>query len=116
MVRRQHGARTSLPAFFDTPIEGHCFNLAGLLALFQDSQESCPRGTALFAVMPAGVAIIFRDIRAELPFSVEETVDRQDQNVSFVFSTPTCRLTMKIEKEVASDGAWTRLNPEPERK
>ena len=56
-----------------------------------------------------------RDTRAELPFTVEESVDRQNQNVSFVFSSPTCRLTMKIEKEVLHDGVWARLNPEPER-
>ena len=79
------------------------------------AQKPCPRGTALFSVMPAGISIVFRDTRAELPFTVEESVDRQNQNVSFVFSSPTCRLTMKIEKEVLHDGVWARLNPEPER-
>lgn len=79
------------------------------------AQKPCPRGTALFSPMPAGISIVVRDTRAELPFTVDESVDRRNQNVSFIFSSPTCRLTMTIEKELRRDDAWTRLDPEPER-
>jgi hypothetical protein len=82
--------------------------------VFSNSQQSCPHGTALFTVTPAGVTIVFRDTRAQLPFSVDDSVNREDRNVSFMFSAPSCRLTMTIEKEVLSDGEWTRLNPKSE--
>jgi hypothetical protein len=85
-----------------------------IVLLPESPQASCPHWTALFTIVPAGAMLVFQDTRAALPFSTTRQASREAQSVSFIFGAATCRLTIKVEKEVLNDGAWTRLNPELE--
>jgi hypothetical protein len=86
--------------------------LVSRTVLLPNSQGSCPHWTALFSIVPAGAMLVFQNARAELPFSTTREASREGQSVSFVLGTATCRLTIKMEKEVLNDGVWMLVNPE----
>lgn len=77
-----------------------------------DADNRCPQGLVSFGVFTPGVVMTWRKTRAELPFSADDPADFDNRSVSFVLGAPTCRLTIKIEQEVLTDGVWTRLRPE----
>jgi hypothetical protein len=71
----------------------------------------CPAGTGLFSILPEGLRVLFHRPRAELSFALEELVSRDRRNVALVFSAPTCRMTLKVEKEVRRGDEWVRVAP-----
>jgi hypothetical protein len=107
-----HGKQTRMTFGLIESDEGNGL-VSRTVLLPKSPQASCPHWTALFTIVPAGATLAFQNARAELPFSATREASPEGQSVSFIFGTATCRLTIKVEKEVLNDGAWTRLNPEP---
>jgi len=78
----------------------------------KNPQASCPDWTGLFTIVPAGAMLVFQNARDQLPFATSSQASPEDRSVSFVLATATCRLTIKIEKDVMRDDEWTRLDPQ----
>jgi hypothetical protein len=97
---------------FDADRDDAGDRVIGLPVVFSpDAERRCPQGLASFAVFTPGAVMTWRKKRAELPFSIDDQADFENRSVSFVLGTPTCRLMIKIEQEVLTDGVWTRLAP-----
>ena len=86
--------------------------LAMLPAIFADDpQEKCLQGRGLFAATPKGFFIIFPEPRDRLPFDVEERPSVSGRNVALIFSTPTCRVTITVTRDVLEDNLWLPQMP-----
>jgi hypothetical protein len=75
-------------------------------------QSACPDWTGLFTIVPAGAMLVFQSTRDQSPFAISRQALPEDRSVSFVFAAATCRLTVKIQKDVLRDDEWIQLDPQ----
>jgi hypothetical protein len=83
-----------------------------VVLLPKNPQSACPDWTGLFTIVPAGAMLVFQNTRDQLPFATSRHASPEDRSVSIVLAMATCRLTIKIEKDVMKDDEWTRLDPQ----
>jgi hypothetical protein len=83
-----------------------------VVLLPKNPQSACPDWTGLFTIVPAGAMLVFQNTRDQLPFVTSNHALSEDRSMSFNLTTATCRLTIKIEKDVLRDDEWTRLDPQ----
>jgi hypothetical protein len=76
-----------------------------------DTQRTCLRATGLLTVAPHGASILLPARRDELGIDIQESTDLQRNRRLFQFVTPSCRLTISIEKDVANGTSWVPLVP-----
>jgi hypothetical protein len=83
-----------------------------VVLLPKSPHSACPDWTGLFIIVPAGAMLVFQNPRDQLPFAIPGQALPEDRSVSFVLATATCRLTLKIQKDVLRDDEWTQLDPQ----
>lgn len=78
---------------------------------YGDPQPDCLQGQAFFSATPSGLTFVFKSPRGDLPFSIEEEIVSANQTKSIRFVALTCRLTIRVAKEIKQGEVWTRLAP-----
>jgi hypothetical protein len=83
-------------------------------ASYADAERGviCPESASMFTITPGHVRVFFPREPAAMGFSATAVPSRPNRSVSWLFATPTCRVTVTIEKQLQdSSGAWTLLAP-----
>jgi hypothetical protein len=78
---------------------------------YNDPQAECLQRQDYFSVTPRGLTIWFVSPRDALPFSIEERLISADQGKLIRFVAPTCRLSVRVIKEIKIGEAWAPLEP-----
>jgi hypothetical protein len=78
---------------------------------YNDPQPQCLQRQDYFSVTRRGLTIWFLSPRDALTFSIEERLLSAEQGKLIRFVAPTCRLSVRVIKEIKIDGAWVPLEP-----
>lgn len=76
-----------------------------------DPQPQCLQRKDFFTVSQRGLNIWFLSPRDELPFAIEEQLLPAERGKLIRFATSTCRLSMRVIKEIRSNEVWIPLEP-----
>ena len=78
---------------------------------YNDPQPQCLQRQDYFSVTRRGLTIWFLSPRDTLTFSIEERLLSAEQGKLIRFVAPTCRLSVRVIKEIKIDEAWVPLEP-----
>ena len=78
---------------------------------YNDPQPRCLQRQDYFSVTRRGLTIWFLSRRDALPFSIEEQRLSAERGKLIRFVAPTCRLSVRVIKEIKIEEAWVPLEP-----